>query len=357
MVLDKKFAEVLTQSIIARIKTIQGDWTRPWFDNPGLEPRNLDGKSYKGLNKLLLSLVDGEREIPVYMTFLRAKEEGISVLSGEKSLPVQYASQLAFHWVTRKSLPIEKYKKLSVEEQSEYKVVFMMKHYNVFNVDQTNMKEVKPELYKKLLNGEKREIRELEGELANPLMTLLEENGWCVPIHQDQVNRAYYNPTSDSIHLPGRGYFKSDDYFFSTMLHEVAHSTGHPDRLNRNIGDFFGSQCYSREELVAELSSAVVGQTYGVSKTILENNACYLESWLSNISQTPDFLNEVLDDVVKASDLIIDRVSQNEQGLAKRMGQKKTARISLSNGVVSELHSDQEPTKLTNGRNRRGFRR
>lgn len=354
MVLDKKFAEVLTQSLITRIKTIQGDWTRPWFDNPGLEPRNLDGKPYKGLNKLLLSLVDGGREIPVYMTFLRAKEEGVSVLSGEKSLPVQYASQLAFHQVTRKSLPMDKYKKLSVEEQGEYKVVFIMKHFNVFNVDQTNMKEVKPELYKKLLNGEKREIRELEGELANPLMTLLVENGWCVPIHQDQVNRAYYNPTSDSIHLPGRGYFKSDDYFLSTMLHEVAHSTGHPDRLNRDIGDFFGSQSYSREELVAELSSAVVGQTYGVSKTILENNACYLESWLSNISQTPDFLNEVLDDVVKASDMIIERVAQNEQALTRTMAQKETTQVFLNRSVAPEHQPDQKQNRLAHSQRRKG---
>lgn len=89
MKLDKKFAEAITKTLVDRIKEIEkSNWERPWFDNVALRPKNLDGKSYKGLNRLLLSMFDSDREIPVYMTFLRANEEGLSIKAGEKSLPV-----------------------------------------------------------------------------------------------------------------------------------------------------------------------------------------------------------------------------------------------------------------------------
>lgn len=307
MKLDSKFAESLTNALIERIKTIEGNWEKPWFDNAGMRPKNLDGKAYNGLNKFLLSMLDGGRDIPVYMTFLRAKREGLSVLSGEKSLPVQYANKVAFHKETKKSISIEKYEELTPSEKEEYNIAFMMKHYNVFNVDQTNMKEVNPELYEQLKEQVKLEQRVLK-ETASPLFSLVENQSWYTPIKLDQVDRAYYTPFQDEIHLPKREFFKSDDLFYSTMLHEMSHSTGHKSRLNREIHNEFGSPKYSREELVAELSSAIVGQQYGVSKTILEDNAHYLHSWLDAIKQEPEFLNEVLEDVLNASNMIVDKV-------------------------------------------------
>ena len=343
MKLDNKFAETLTNALIEKIKTIEGNWEQPWFDNVGLQPKNLDGQAYQGANKFLLSFVDGGRDVPVYMTFLRAKKEGLSILSGEKSLPVQYGSRVAFHKATNKSITYEKYDKLSDEEKEEYRVSFMMKHYSVFNVDQTNIKEVKPELYESLkqqCETEKREVLETE----NPLLSVTKENGWVTPIYLDQVSKAFYSPSKDDIHLPKREFFKSDDLFYSTMLHEMSHSTGHHSRLNRNIENSFGSPGYAREELVAELSSAIIGQQYNVSKTILDDNAVYLKGWLSSLGKDPEYLNSVLEDVIQASDMVTERIEANRQLDMQENMQDKTEQTEIDNPTTEGKEVMEEAT-------------
>lgn len=325
MMLDKKFAEVLTQGLIEKIKTIEGQPQSPWFENVLLQPRNLDGQPYRGTNKFLLSLLDGGRSIPVYLTFLRAKKEGLTIQSGEKSLPVQYSTQLIFHRETKEKITSEEYQKLSEQEHKNYRMVFMMKHYNVFNVEQTNIKEVRPDLYAQLqaqCRAEEREVQERE----HPLSQLVKDNGWLTPIYFDQVSSAFYRPLSDDIHLPPQSYFKSDDLFYSTLLHEMSHSTGHPDRLDRKIINSFGSPSYAREELVAELSSAIVGQHLHVSKTILEENALYLKSWLSSLRKDPVFLIDVLEDVLKASEMVVEQVQKNELSQNQSLESKELSR-------------------------------
>lgn len=115
------------------------------------------------------------------------------------------------------------------------------------------------------------------------------------------------------------------------MLHEIAHSTGHKDRLNRDMKVRFGGERYGKEELVAELSAAIVGQQYGVSKTILEGNAHYLHNWLGAIKQEPEFLNEVLEDVLNASNMIVDRVEEIRQ---------KTVEFNSAQDVTKEILRD-----------------
>lgn len=308
MKLDKKFAEALTNALINKIKAIEVEHHEvPWFDNVAIAPRNLDGQAYKGLNRFLLSWLGGHREVPVYMTFLRAKKEGLNVLSGEKSIPIQYGNKVAFHKETNKSITIDRYNELTADEKKDYNVAYLLNHYNVFNIEQTNVKEIKPELYEKLKAESIAQSRAITAS-NKPLDTLVEQQRWYTPIRLDQVTEAFYRPSTDTIHLPKREYFKSDDLYHSTMLHEMAHSTGHKDRLNRDIKARFGSERYGKEELVAELSAAIVGQQYGVSKTILEGNAHYLHNWLDAIKQEPEFLNEVLEDVLNASNMIVDRV-------------------------------------------------
>lgn len=332
MKLDSKFAESLTNALIERIKTIEGNWEKPWFENVGLQPKNLDGKPYQGINNLFLSLADSNREVPVYMTFLRAKKEGLSILSGEKSLPVQYGSRVAYHKGTNKSISYEKYDQLSDIEKENYRTAFLMKHYSVFNVDQTNIKEVRPELYEKLKNQSEIEKRETL-ESKNPLLTLSKENGWLTPVYLDQISKAFYSPSKDEIHLPKREFFKSDDLFYSTMLHEMSHSTGHSSRLNRDIVNSFGSPGYAKEELVAELSAAIVGQQYNVSKTIMDDNASYLKGWLTSLSKDPEYLNEVLSDVVQATDMVIEKIESNRLNIEHQNTEDKIIDNSTTKGI------------------------
>lgn len=104
-------------------------------------------------------------------------------------------------------------------------------------------------------------------------------------IAYDGGNRAYYSPAEDGIHLPPRDAFQSDDEFYSTLFHELAHSTGHESRLSRHDGNHrFGSHNYGREELVAEMSSAMLCGTAGIEATI-DNSAAYLQSWIKAIKE------------------------------------------------------------------------
>ena len=90
----------------------------------------------------------------------------------------------------------------------------------------------------------------------------------------------------------------------------MAHSTGNPQRLNRTFGSFFGDETYAREELVAELTSALCGAFFGIATTPQDNNAAYLKHWLTKLKQEPAFLIDILGDVNKAAKMITERVTE-----------------------------------------------
>lgn len=97
--------------------------------------------------------------------------------------------------------------------------------------------------------------------------------------------------------------------FYATLLHEMVHSTGTPERLNRNTGKRFGDNLYAKEELVAELGAARVGQELGFDKRILDNNAAYLDGWISSLKQEPKFILSLMGDVDKASRMILEKLA------------------------------------------------
>lgn len=104
--------------------------------------------------------------------------------------------------------------------------------------------------------------------------------------------------------IPKKGQFNSGENFYSTLLHEMAHSTGEPAYLNREKGRIFGDEKYAREELVAELTAATTGQAMGISTHIREENAMYLKNWLGALKEDPKFIYSILSDVGKASCMI-----------------------------------------------------
>ena len=122
--------------------------------------------------------------------------------------------------------------------------------------------------------------------------------GMGVPIYLDGGDEAYYSPHKDEIHLPALGSFKNNYAFNATALHELSHSTGHPSRLNRIQGGFFGSSQYAYEELVAEMCSCFMG--YGLeaeaSSEHLENHKAYVQSWIQAIREKPETLIKAIRD-------------------------------------------------------------
>ena len=106
--------------------------------------------------------------------------------------------------------------------------------------------------------------------------------------------------------------------FYSTMLHEMAHSTMTPERLNREAGSKFGDPKYAKEELVAELTAAMISHSMGFDTSVTDNSAAYLDSWITVLKQEPKFIVSVMADVNKASEMILDRVDAQRLALGEQ---------------------------------------
>ena len=168
------------------------------------------------------------------------------------------------------------------------------------------------------------EIKDAEGMYANAALDrLFEKQEWVCPIQVDKISsNAYYSPSQDKIVVPKKEQFnigetpeerfKDGMEYYSSALHEMAHSTGTEERLNRVKGDKFGDPKYAKEELVAELTAANVGYAMGFDKRILDNNAAYLDGWISVLKENPKFIVSVMADVNKASNMVLEAVETQE---------------------------------------------
>lgn len=349
--------------MIEKINNLQSDWKKPWFTEGTMKwPKNLSGRDYNGMNALMLMLYAEKQgyKLPVYCTFDRViglnfqkdkqgnrtplKDENgeplpqVSVQKGEKSFPVFITTFTVVDKETKAKIKYDDYKKLSDGEKQRYSVYPKMQVYSVFNVDQTNMKEARPELYAKIEEENQLVKPELNGEgLSFPAVDkMIEDNGWVCPIELQHQDRAYYSILNDKIVMPEKAQFVDGESFVSVLFHEMTHSTGSESRLNRIKPSAFGSEEYAREELVAELGSALVSQRYGISKNVKDESAAYLKSWLNSLKESPDFIKTTLLDVKRASGMIIEQLDkivqqiENEnsvqQNVTERSGESKDSR-------------------------------
>ena len=333
---EERALERFTELMIKKISSIKGDWKKPWFtENFMAWPKNLSGREYNGMNALMLMLLCEENsyKLPVFCTFQRVSglnystdRQGnhkpltdangerlpqVSVLKGEKSFPVFITTFTVVDKEMKEKIKMEDYRKLSPEEQKKYSVYPKLNVHNVFNVAQTNLREARPELYEKLCerNNLKRPASLDDEKMAfAPLDEMIEKKLWVCPISLEHQDSAYYSIAKDAIVLPEKSQFINGESFYGTLLHEMTHSTGAEGRLDRIKPAAFGSKEYAREELVAELGSALVASQYGITKTIKEDSAQYLGSWLDVLKESPEFLKTTLFDVKKASSMIAQRI-------------------------------------------------
>ena len=329
---EEKALDLFAEMMIEKIESINEDWRKPWFTEGALQwPRNLSGREYNGMNAFMLML-HCEKEgykIPRFCTFdcvQRMNKPGkdgqelprVSVLRGEKSFPVMLTTFTCIHKETKEKIKYDDYKNLSEDEKKEYNVYPRMQVFRVFNVQQTNLQETKPEKWEALKEQFKiPAIKDEQGMLTVPLIdAMVREQQWICPIYSKEGNSAYHARGEDNhIVVPLKGQFKDGENFYSTLLHEMAHSTGEPEHLNREKGVIFGDKQYAKEELVAELTSATVGQSLGISTHIREENAMYLKNWLGALKEDPKFIYNILADVGKASNMIQEHTARMEQYL------------------------------------------
>ena len=235
---EEKALDLFAEMMIEKIESISKDWRKPWFTEGALQwPRNLSGREYNGMNALMLML-HCEKEgykIPHFCTFdcvQRMNKPGkdgqelprVSVLRGEKSFPVMLTTFTCIHKETREKIKYDDYKRLSDDEKQEYNVYPKMQVFRVFNVQQTNLREARPELWEKLEKENSRpEIDAGERFDFEPVDRMINENLWICPIHPRHQDEAYYSMSKNEIVVPEKGQFKDGEAFYGTLFHEMTH--------------------------------------------------------------------------------------------------------------------------------------
>ena len=348
----KKFADMMVKIIK---KANANNWKKGWMGvNGSIQglPQNISGRTYSGGNSFFLMFNTAEKgyKTPVYMTFKQAKEQNLHVKSGEKSVPI-FKWGLSIKDENGKRVSEEDYNAMSQEERATMDVRPFPKMFHVFNIDQTNLEEVNKKRYDAIVarfQTPEQEVKDTEGMYVNEALDrMFEQKAWHANIQYDKpADQAFYRPSTDTIVLPMKEQFKlgktpEEVYhdgmeYYSTALHEMAHSTGHESRLDRKFGAQ-GTDNYAHEELIAEMTSALVGSTMGFDRKILENNANYLSGWLSRLRDKPETITTIMTDVGKASDMIIEKVDEqrialnqtplkagNLEGLDEELSETKT---------------------------------
>ena len=349
----------------------RSDWKKGWSVGSngmfGL-PMNIKGFTYSGVNAMITSFhtLDNGYTVPVYMTFKQASKYGCHIKEGERSIPIINVGVDKYY--NHKHITDEEYDQLTDEEKDKVFKQFHITSFSEFNIDQTNLKEVNKDLYDKLVSlfhGEAPSY-DREGMFASPeLDRMLKNQEWVCHIDcSHAADSAYYRASTDQIVIPMKEQFKisktpdeifkDGQEFYSTALHEMAHSTGHQSRLNRPIINSFGTKEYAKEELIAELTSALVCSALGFDKRIKRNSAAYLDSWVRKLSSDPNYIREVMPQVNRASKMVLENIDKQRVALGMspllRSGEIDLDTIEVKDSVKQqEVVNIQEVQSLSRG--------
>ena len=330
------FAELM----IEKIRNLQEDWKKPWF-SPQLAqmPKNLSGRNYNGMNSIILMLMQEKNgwQTSRYATFDRIvglnytkdkdgkkaavdadgnKLPRVGINKGEKSTPVMLTTFTCVHKDTKEHIRYDDYRQLTQEERNNYNVYPKQQVYNVFNIDQTNLKEARPEMYQKFRDEAEGVSQHTTDDMVDfpALDAMIEKDLYVCPIKPIHGDNAYYSVSKDEIVVPEKSQFIDGESFYSNLLHEMSHASGSANRLNRLVPNAtFGSTEYAKEELVAELTAALVASQHGMEKHVKSDSAAYLKSWLNSLNEDPNFIKTSLMDVKRSASFIgqhLDAVSE-----------------------------------------------
>lgn len=271
--------EVITNRIIEALEKGVVPWRQPWRSGA---PKNLlSGNAYSGVNAFILaaaSAVGSGCKSEYWLTANQAKEKGGHVRKGERGTPIVF------------------WKRFQNKDDKEARGGFMLRYYNVFNLDQTENVKL-PKRVLELEPSEKEEIVSAEQIVARyPNRPTIEHGG----------NKACYTPSLDRVFVPERNSFKTSEHYYNILFHELIHSTGHESRLDRDgiRSISFGSHEYSVEELIAECGASFLCARAGIQHD-LDNSAAYIGSWIGNLQKNPKWIIEAGSKAGKAVDYIM----------------------------------------------------
>ena len=355
----EKAIDRFAQMMVTRLEEMKGQqWEKGWIDGGGRTqglPQNLSGRRYSGHNDFFLQLhtaINGY-DAPVYATYKQIRDAGATVNKGEKAMPVIYWN-ISHKDENGQKVSDEAYDAMTKAEQAKVKTIPIMMGYYVWNLQQTNFAEVKPEQYAKVTGQFKApHVADTKGMYeSKEFDAMIDKQAWVCKIKAVEGAGASYSPSKDEITVPMKAQFKIHDTpeeiykdgmeYYSSIAHEMAHSTGVEKRLGRDMEGHFGDPKYAKEELVAELTAAMVGNTMGFDKRILDNNAKYVDGWMDTLKKEPRFILSVMADVNKASKMILDHVDAQRLEMGMKTLQPKEE---ANNGKTTETKVASE-TKM-----------
>ena len=271
----------ITDKVIQLLEAGQIPWRKPWTIN-GATPMNLiTQKPYRGANCFFLSLYSMNFTSPYFLSFKQAKDLGGSVIAGSKSIPVVF-------W---------KWFKNDIDDEDE-EARPIVRFYSVFNAEQcAGINDKIPEL----------DVKTFDNTPIERAEKVIES--WKDKPEIKFGNLACYNQTNDVITIPEIKYFENVSEYYSTEFHESIHATGHKNRLHRlNEHSIFGSNVYSKEELIAEFGAAYLCGECGIDndKTLF-NSAAYIQGWLNKLKGDRRSIIYAAASAQKAVDYVLNR--------------------------------------------------
>ena len=286
-------AQVITDRIISELENGAAPWVKPWKSvksrkHNGQPWNPASGTVYRGINWTYLSFMGTAYTSNAWLTYKQAESLGGNVKTGEKGTPIVFWKPLA---VKDKANP------------DQVTHVPMLKHYYVFNLDQCENVSIP-------VPREEPDFSIVEWDACEKAEEMHARLALTGGLHHGG-NDAFYRPGTDSIHMPEKGQFQSRESYYSTLLHESVHATGHESRLKRLTPARFGSENYAYEELVAELGAAMLCAHCGLDGDL--RHADYIGSWLKALKDDKKFIISAAGKAQAACDYLIKGKASVEQ--------------------------------------------
>jgi antirestriction protein ArdC len=276
-----KVYQIITDRIIEQLeKNNSMEWLKTWSNNL---PKNLiSKKNYQGINTFILSLLGQRFKQQYYLTFRQVTELKGQVIKGSKSIPIIFFQMKEYTTKDTTGKEIKKY-------------FPMLRYYNVFNIEQTTgiSSDKIPTSAKLIFNPIDKAEEIINGYKDKP--SIRHEN-----------TGAYYSPSEDFIGMPNKENFTGVEEYYSTLFHELVHSTGHPKRINRPLlANHSHRKEYSKEEIIAELGNAFLCGITGIENKTIDNTTAYIKFWLQQLKEDNQFIFNVCAESQKAVNYII----------------------------------------------------
>jgi antirestriction protein ArdC len=287
--------QMVTDRIIAKLEQGVVPWEKPWNAKVGMPKNLITGKEYQGMNLVLLGSQNYDN--PYWLSYKQATEKGGSIRKGEKGSIIVYWSYL--DKTTGKPANLESD---SPQKTKSKDIVPILRYYTVFNANQCDNIKTPEQPQVITSHNPIKEAADIIAAMKN------------APDIKHGFTKACYNRGTDIVSMPAETAFKTPEHYYSTLFHEVVHSTGHETRLDRKFGTQFGDQDYAKEELVAEMGAAFLCAKTGIDNTaIRENEASYIQSWLKALQDDRKLVVVAAGHAQKAVNLITNTLEKEKE--------------------------------------------